>query len=57
MKRLAWPTMSTRFKERLLDRGEYNVLFGDKGNGIVFGFSANFGNVREAPPKICIFKK
>ena len=25
--------------------GEYNVLFGDKGNGIVFGFSANFGNV------------
>ena len=26
-------------------RGEYNVLFGDKGNGIVFGFSANFGNV------------
>ena len=29
----------------LQGRGEYNVLFGDKGNGIVFGFSANFGNV------------
>jgi hypothetical protein len=28
-----------------LARGEYNVLFGDKGNGIVFRFSANFGNV------------
>ena len=26
-------------------RGEYNVLFGNKGNGIVFGFWANFGNV------------
>ena len=26
-------------------RGEYNVLLADKGIGIVFLFSANFGNV------------
>ena len=26
-------------------RGEYNVLFGDKGIGIVFLFSANFRTV------------
>ena len=28
------------------NRGEYNILFGDKGIGLVFLFSANFRNQR-----------
>ena len=37
--------MYIRTVSSVVFRGEYNVLFGDKGNGIVFGFSVNFGNV------------
>ena len=47
--------MTLGFKgETIQGRGEYNVLFGDKGKGRVFGFSANFGNVlggAKRPPK------